>query len=203
MADNETLKLLNSIENWGEIILKLTSHVSILTERYSWRTQDYENLAKGMTDEDIALESVRATFEGERNWNREKYPDILNFLKSVAKSKVSNLLVSHDNKVINELVIFDNDDSEIINPLEAFYEDKAHFIENIYEKELLEIITNKILDTNDELAYCVFDEKIKGFSNKEIASNNGITVRDVENAVKRIRRLTESIREVKEIKLTI
>lgn len=203
MAENDTLKALNSIENWDEIIVKLTAYVSIVSERYSWRTNDSFDLAKGMTCEDIALEAIRATFEGTRVWNRESCPNILIFLKGVAKSIISNLLISKDNTAINEIIVFDNDDNEITNPLEAFYEDKAHFIETIYEKELLEEITEKILDTNDELAYCVFDEKVKGFTNQEIAFNNGIPIKDVENAVKRMRRLVGSIKQVREIKLTI
>lgn len=56
-------------------------------------------LPKGLRAEDIAQKAIRLVFEGKRQWDPEKDPDLTLYLKtSVARSLISNLVRSADHR---------------------------------------------------------------------------------------------------------
>lgn len=97
--------------DWETITLRLVRYALFKVRRLEWRTGSF--LPKGMMPEDIALEAIRKTFEGSaagprrglkkglRVWDPERYPDLLDFLKSVVDSDVHALVESSEHRLTN------------------------------------------------------------------------------------------------------
>jgi hypothetical protein len=60
-------------------------------------------LARGASPADIVQQAMLLTMNGSRPWNQEKYPDIVNHLRWVIRSLISNLATSADNRQVQEL----------------------------------------------------------------------------------------------------
>ena len=93
--DDKTREILSKIsqERWNNYHHELVLYAQSKCSRWTWRTEDRENLPKGYSPESIATEAVRRFFRGTRNWNHEKYPgdNPVKFLKSVVRSIVSEI----------------------------------------------------------------------------------------------------------------
>jgi RNA polymerase sigma factor (sigma-70 family) len=94
--DPETRRKLDQAD-WQRIVLDLASYAVSLVALRQWKTGD-GMLPKGHTPEDLAYEAIRLVFEGDRQWNPERDPDLLRYLKSVVKSLVSHLVRSKDHR---------------------------------------------------------------------------------------------------------
>ncbi len=85
-------------EELAGIILKLTDYADIKARTRRWKTGNHENLPQGNAPEDIAFEAITRFLSGDRKWNQDRYPCILDFLKSVVDSLISHLINSQDHK---------------------------------------------------------------------------------------------------------
>ncbi len=73
------------------------------TQRLYWKRADYHALARGETAESLVSLTYVKVRTGERAWNRQQYPDLEDFLKSVLDSLISNLVRSVDNRKVEKL----------------------------------------------------------------------------------------------------
>jgi DNA-directed RNA polymerase specialized sigma24 family protein len=94
--DSKILDLLR-IADWGSIALKLTDYAAKKARRYRWKMT---TVVGGMNAEDLAYEAIAKVLDGERNWDPEKTPDLLGYLKSVVDSLISHLFQSMDRRKV-------------------------------------------------------------------------------------------------------
>lgn len=95
---NERIFNLLEQANWIKIGLRLTKYATSKTKHLGWRTKNYDSLAQGKTPEDLAYKAIEKVFSGDRQWNPDKNPDLLDYLESVVDSLVSHLVESQNNK---------------------------------------------------------------------------------------------------------
>lgn len=171
--------------------------------------------------EDILFEAIKRILQGNRKWKKNHIPNVAHFILMVTSSLIKHQLKKIKNEV-NPLYS-EIEDSRVITtkqktkprfiPLSK-YDDKGNeedrtaaddkialeFDQSLfdYDKDGFEDMIGKIEtaleEDNDVDAYYVFIERLENNkSNIEIAAKLGITVRDVENALKRIKRRINQI----------
>src|SRR4051812_15603420 len=106
MAPSNSTELASKTVNflrydWNVIANKLISFVISYLNSFVKKNYKEWNLPKGYKAEDVAYQAIADVLDGTRNWNADKEPDLLNYLKfSVCRSIISNLLSSAHNKAI-------------------------------------------------------------------------------------------------------
>lgn len=96
--DRDQIYELLEKQNWERISLALTRYALWKINRLSWRRGKLR-LPGGHTPESIAQQAIAKLFDPDgRNWDPEKHPDPLEYLKGVVDSDVSHLVESVDHK---------------------------------------------------------------------------------------------------------
>jgi len=93
MKEDTTLELLEKA-GWEAIIRELTFFAYGQARRYPWRSRSHKVLPGGKTPEDIAVEAIEKVWNGERDWDPEKYPNLLLHLKWIVRSDMGHLFKS-------------------------------------------------------------------------------------------------------------
>ena len=91
--EDEVLKRLEAAD-WNDIVIKLTHYAHWRAWRYRWRTGNPDQLPAGKTPGDIALTAISKVWAGERDWDPDKYPNLLAHLKWIVKSDMNHLFTS-------------------------------------------------------------------------------------------------------------
>jgi hypothetical protein len=97
MGKDRILELLEAAD-WDDIILKLTRYAIWRARRYTWRSGDPSRLPEGKTPEDIAIDAIEKVWNGTRDWDPDKYPDLLVHLKWIVKSDTEHLFSSMEHQ---------------------------------------------------------------------------------------------------------
>lgn len=109
MGTDRVLELLEAA-NWRDIIIQLTYYAGIQFRRYGWRT----GLPKGYSPDDIALNAIQKVWDGTRDWNPDKYPDLLKHLQWIVRSDVEHLFSSLEHKKTGRMpVVKKNNGTEV------------------------------------------------------------------------------------------
>jgi DNA-directed RNA polymerase specialized sigma24 family protein len=192
MINSTTLAKLNE-QPWEELLVQLHEYTDFLLKRYRIR---YSNvvLPKGYDAQMIVYEAIESLYTGRRAWDFEAKPDFKLFISTqVIRSIVWNLFVSKENELIKELVLHNEEDEDAdINPLELLIADESNILENIYEREFLaraEQLINQLDKAPEHLVIKVYEGRLSGMKNKQIAHDLGIPVNVVEAVMKRIRNI--------------
>jgi len=83
-------------QEWERIILQLAKYATRKSRKYFYRTgQDL--LPNGDSVESLANQAILKLYSGERDWDPDKYPDLLIHLQGIVKSLLSHLATSFDN----------------------------------------------------------------------------------------------------------
>ena len=159
----------------------------------------YDN-GKLFDSKDIVMEAIEDILKGKRKWYKNKCERITIFIAGVIKSKIRNYANSNNYKINKKVVpLFpSNAESESEFSENSIYdEERAKYFnsDNKDEPPDTEEYFNKVLKLfdDDEIAYCVLDELLssdkydKKEQNQLLAKELGISVREVENAKKRIK----------------
>lgn len=213
--DNAVLKYLYSVDSaeWERIVLNLASYAAYLLKRLSWHTGA---IPMGVEAGDLALMSIEALFDDTRKWNPSSNPDLLKYLKSVVKSKVSHLyelkeynitvrdVVTEDGKTVEELrKKADPSDDHAVHLIKERLKNPEEILQDKQENKkrgrtdkmvadsFLEAITGD--DELEELALIIMD--IDGpVKPSDIAKQMGKDVEYVYNLKKRFRRKCEEFK---------
>ena len=86
MKSDRVLELLEAAD-WNDIIVRLTYYATLRFKRYGWKS----NLPKGNSPADAALNAIEKVWDGTREWDPDKYPDLLKHLKWIVKSDIEHL----------------------------------------------------------------------------------------------------------------
>jgi len=90
MKEDTALERLEAAD-WRRIIHELAHYAYRLAQRYPWRSGSHKILPEGKTPEDVAVEAIEKLWNGERDWDPEKYPDLLLHLKWIVRSDMGHL----------------------------------------------------------------------------------------------------------------
>lgn len=86
MDNDRVLELLEAAD-WDGIIIRLTYYATLRFKRYGWQS----NLPKGNSPVDVAFNAIEKVWDGTREWDPDKYPDLLKHLKWIVKSDIDHL----------------------------------------------------------------------------------------------------------------
>ena len=170
MEKDGVLELLEATD-WDDIILKLTYYAVFRFKRYAWQS----NLPKGYSPADVALYAIEKVWDGTRDWDPEKYPDLLTHLKWIVKSDVEHLFSSLEHKTTGRRPVITQEDgteielegpacehphsisSKVLTPEEELIAKQ----QNEYEKALLAELHNAVKGDEDlELLMLCFEDGI-------------------------------------------
>jgi len=154
------------------------------------------------TSDDVVNNVLEKIISCKRRWNKERFPYILDFIRISMLSYVRN---ERKRKAKLELVDLCNEEGELEEWKHHDYLTVC-FNNDLNENLLDPLKYQKLYDQlwfelrKDVYATFVLEKRIDGMkSNIEIARNLGIEIREVENALKRIKRkYSEIFRQLKE-----
>lgn len=188
MIDPKTLDRLKAIpeREWGNIYKFLTIYAECRLVKVGFKPMsEIDNL----TGEDFTVQAIEKLFEGARAWDFENKPDLLIHLKGIVKSLISSHLKSSQRAIVRKTagdfnetdvlelaskVINENSPDEILIKAETWAQ---------IEKEFGE----------DDIGFLIFCDWVDLIPPRTIAANYAIDVKEVYNAFKRCRRVTQKI----------
>lgn len=151
----------------------------------------------GLSAQDLVMESIEAILTLKRKWYKSKCPNIVVLLIGVCKSKVRNFVNSKDYKDNNKVIPLYPEEKENKNGNSIYDDEQGKRYDKddqIFDESDEALIQNALdLFNDDDVAYCVFDELLRTSDydvkeqNQLLAKNLGISVKEVENAKKRIK----------------
>lgn len=201
MEKDRVLELLKAAD-WRDIILRLTYHAVFQFRRYSWKS----GLPKGNSPEDIAVSAIEKVWDGSRDWDPDKYPNLLKHLKWIVSSDIEHLFSSIEHKKTGHMPALKNDNRTDVDLGEMAHEHPHSISEKVLTPEE-EIIAEQdrrsaeglIAELHDavkgdddlELLLLYFEE---GFDKPEtIAAETGWDIKTVYNLKKKLLRKAAKI----------
>jgi DNA-directed RNA polymerase specialized sigma24 family protein len=170
-----SLSALLEAHDWQATIVKLTAYaVSLCLYRKV-------PLPGGQEPEDLAMEAIDRVFRQERCWDPEKHPDLMNYLKSVVKSLLSNELTSAEGSTHHESV----------DKAAGILSEAPTREEELYYEELDQHILIRL--RGDPLLCLVYKALKDGYKPGEISEEYGLDIQNVRNAQKRLHRAVVGI----------
>lgn len=186
----------------GDNLLKLLKRLTLYADRklvrLRWRGIQGGAPPRGIQAEDLAAEAITRVIEGKRAWDQQEQPDVLQFLKGIVDSLVSQLVNSFDNRRTRRLGPTGVGEEGSAAPTFAGRElDPAQFVADREAAERFRAPILKALE-GDAVASQVF-ECLEADITKpsEIAEYLGISVTDINNAQKRLWRKVENALNLK------
>lgn len=139
-----------------------------------------------ITGADILNTVIEKYLSGERNWDRKNPKEFWQWADKNMLSEVYN----YANREFKSVKFDEIDEYEAESYAQNFnydnYPDDFDIVSDYEFNEMLNELIAELQD--DEVAYFVFEYLILGYGNSEIANELGISVSDVVNAKKRIKR---------------
>ncbi len=117
MEKYRVLELLEAA-NWRDIIFRLTYYAAIQFRRYGWKS----GLPKGNSPDDISLSAIEKVWDGTRDWDPDKYPDLLTHLKWIVKSDIEHLFSSLEHKKTGRMPVLNKDNGTEVEFGETVHE---------------------------------------------------------------------------------
>jgi DNA-directed RNA polymerase specialized sigma24 family protein len=188
-------------DQWVEIWQKLRLH--------AWKRYGSLRDKIGVDLDDMVHQAIADTLQGKRRWppidkltGEKKRVDLFPFLCEVIRSNVSHQLEEERKKVSIEGTVSDSlEDSDLISLEEMITEPISEYLryEAIYNRVFYAQLVSKMYEMvkeDEELSEIVRvwtrDPNLKP---KEIAQELGLSIEEVRNAQKRLRRKLRDIRE--------
>lgn len=190
MVDPQTLAALKGISDreWGIIFKKLVLYADQTLKKVGFTTRSERDSING---EDIAMQSIEKLFNGDRKWDCIRYPDVQVHLYWIAKSLISSQLKSSNRSAVRTQTISDQMETE---------EDLSFVTEMASDDNPEEaLITQenwKCIESEfgvDELGFLILCEWIDELPPRTIAENYNIDIKEVNNALKRGRRIIKKV----------
>jgi len=175
-VDPETRRRLAEAD-WAEIGVRLTGYATWRAMNYRWRTGQVYALAAGETAEDIACHAIVKVLEGTRIWDPARGP-LLPFLFGVVDSLLSHLATSRDNALVEPWQDGVSDQIAISPRGRATGAELIDRLRRVLERQ----------GETDLLALLGAAQE-HGPKPSAIAMALGMSVRDVNNRLKRLRRI--------------
>ena len=183
MERSRRSELLNA--DWRDIGIRLTAYASWKARNLQWRSGRTDSLAAGKTAEDLAADAILKVIEGTRVWDPGRVP-LLTFLQRVVDSLVSHLSESADNRLQTSWRSNPPDLDAQPNPNHDSGHDAEGKIDHLRaalhaqrQDDLIEVLDAIRLHCDP--------------TPQAVAAHLGTTVTDINNRLKRLRRLAQRI----------
>jgi hypothetical protein len=179
-----------------QLLDRLTIYAERKYRRLGWFKNGQYRSPSGQGPDDVAAEAIVRLIEGRRNYDDQKYPDLLEYLKkSVTKSIVSHIIDSPDfekRKPIPHVLTEDGEIEEIEIESEGDDTTLVYMQKDLVEK-INAILQEKFAQDNIVLGIL---ECMKAGIDKpsEMAEYLEVETSDVNNAQKKLRREFDKIR---------
>ncbi len=178
-------------QDWKSIYPALVTYALMKIKKLKWRSTDNKP-PSGLEPEDIAKDAIASLYEGRRNWDPSRRPDILKHLKSIVDSNINHLVYSSEHlRRVYVQAKNDNDEDQLLENLQI--ETLTPFDEisakNLIENLRKDVEGDEMLET---ILLCI-EEGIDKPS--DIAELFNLKVEDVNNGQKRLRRMAEKYRK--------
>ena len=160
--DNDRVLDLLEAADWNDIAKKLTYYAIFCFDQYSWRS----DLPKGNSPDDIALKAIEKVWDGSREWDHDKYPDLLKHLKWIVKSDVEHLNTSLEHRTTGRHPVIINEDGNRIE-LEETNHDYPHSLNKIVPTPEDELI-KKQKQTHESILLTKLNDAVKGDEDLEL-----------------------------------
>lgn len=200
-ATPKTLSLLQEITDnqWSIILKQLIIYAELRLTKIGFEPRTEVDSVSG---EDFAMEAIKRLFEGERNWDPSKHPDLLIHLKLIVKSLIWNYIKSSMKSIVStqESSAHENEKNldSIAEPGKT--DDPDMVIEQADQENPLEIIISQERWNQIEAAFgedadgfIIFCDWLDDIPPRLIAENYNIDVTAVYNIVKRGKRIITKI----------
>lgn len=184
MIDGVLLEELKGLD-WVNITRVLTAYSIVKTKN--------KNFSRDKEPKDFVQDAILRVFEGRRKWDKQHYPDIIDFLKGVVDSLISNEINSSKNKNEENSVaaIVENSEksfnSEIVSsPEEVLVEEEEQEEYLEAQSQQYEEVMDAIKDDDDLLIYVEYLKK--GYKPAEVSKKMGVEISEVYNLTKKLKR---------------
>ena len=210
MGKYKVLDLLEAAD-WKDIIFRLTHYAYWKASKYTWKCGNPKQLLGGKTPEDIALGAIEKVWSGVRDWNPDKYPDLIKHLMRIVDSDLNHLInsleskktprltdkfqesgknIDYEEKHLNRSSI-KYDSYDIVNPEKQLIAKEDEEFEEKVIKEFYEIVKG---DEDLEMLLICFEEGIN--KPEEIATQTGWDIQKVYNLKRKISRKAVKLSKV-------
>jgi hypothetical protein len=102
MEKEKVFHLLETAD-WKDIIYRLTYYARQRARIYAWKSGRTDQLLGGKTPEDIACEAIEKVLSGTRDWDPDRYPNLLTHLQWVVKSDMEHLASSMEHQATGRM----------------------------------------------------------------------------------------------------
>lgn len=200
-ANAKTLLMLREISDiqWISILKQLIIYAELRLTKIGFEPRTEIDAVRG---EDFAMEAIMKLFEGKRNWDASKHPDLLIHLKLVVKSLISNHMKSSVKSIVNTQELLqtegqknkdnhgETDETGNIGTVNE-YADQENPLEIVISQERWNQIEAAFGQDAD--GFIIFCDWLDGLPPRLIAENYVIGVTLVYNIIKRGRRILTKI----------
>ena len=187
-----------SDDRWGEILERLTYHALCKLSRLRWRGVANGPAPGGIQPEDLAATAIELVLLGKRTWDEATQPDLAKFLMGVVDSRISSLVGSLENRKSRRLSPPGaGEESAAVDDFADWGADAANLVVRREEQEAFRTAALKAIE-GDEQAFQVF-ECLEADITKpaDIAAYLGVSVEEIYNVQKRLRRKLDILRPKK------
>lgn len=167
--DESVLQLLDE-HDWSKTIYALSAYVISLCR---WKKI---TLPSGVEESDIAMQAIEKVYTGERNWNPGQEPDLLRYLKGVARSLVSNELR------LAGATVLSLDDESVVEPAVSFDLDAELYFWQVNKEIAVQM-------RGDPVCAIIYKGFKDGMTLQAISHEYMIDIGDIRNARRRLHRI--------------
>jgi hypothetical protein len=198
-----------SDDEWREIALDLERYALSVSRNLRWRTRNPVELPGGETVTSMVSKAIEKLFAGDRDWDPEREPDIRKYLRGVIDSLLNHLADSLDNTLITVAPEPASPDysawesgSQKSDPAADWLVPPDRSPETValqreraaLEDRALGLLVDECGD--DPVLMAVLEAMMDGYEKPaEISNRKGISVREANNAIKRLDRKLEIVRK--------
>ena len=182
---DEVRRIIDSLSDleWKLLTVQLGRYALFKSRRFYWRTGNSGELPYGEMTESIVSKAFCLWLSGRRRWNRSEYPDLESFLKGVIDSLLSHSSNSSDNRRLDSTTEMPLHGSQATPESELLEKERL----NEADHTLAEIIRRS---NNDPILLEIIDAIRSGaVTRREIVNATRRTAEDINNGLKRLRRL--------------
>lgn len=173
---------------WPKIMKILTIYAELRLNNVGFTPRSEIDGVKG---EDFAMEAIKKLLEKTRSWDVEKFPDVTIHLKLIVKSLISNHLKKSKKAIVKTANIstFNDIDNENDWTTEAIENNNPEEI--VITKEQWDMIEEGFEEDTD--GFICFSDWLDDITPRKIAENYGIEIKDVNNTIKKGKRIIKKI----------
>jgi hypothetical protein len=175
-----------SDRDWHALVVQLGRYALQKSRRFYWRTGHSGELPDGERTESLVSKAIVLWLTGRRRWNPSEYDDLQRFLQGVIDSLLSHSANGYDNRGMSAdegpvLVAGVTPEAELLR--------KERALEA--ERTLSEIVCRS---RQDAVVTAIIDAMRDGAeTRREIVQATGQSSADIDNGLKRLRRLGASV----------